>query len=447
MLRRKPGYLIEPWQSKTDEVLSRRGPSFGSPAVWTLVLMIAVLVGMAPFVEIDRTVSSSAGKVVTTQSTLTYQALDPSIIKTIDVKEGEEVRTGQVLATLDPTFASADVAQLRRQMAGLDALISRAKAEQGKAAFDPLPTPGGVADPYRALQVDIFGERAAQLRSQVLSYEEKIRAAQATIARIQADEAHLTDRVKIAKQVEGMRDTLYKSGSTSLLNLLEANDSSLEMQRTLENDRNSLVEQQHQIAGLQSDRDSAVQQWFTTSSQELISAENQRDMTSASLNKAVKHQDLVKLTANEPSVVLTLTELSTGSVLKEGDTVMTLMPLASAVKAEIKFAAEDIGFVRPGNSVTLKFDAFNYVEHGTAEGRLDWISEGAFTADENNKPVSPYYKARVTINKREFINMPTGFRLIPGMTLQADIDVGKRSLFRYVAGTVFHGLGEALREP
>ena len=43
--------------------------------------------------------------------------------------------------------------------------------------------------------------------------------------------------------------------------------------------------------------------------------------------------------------------------------------------------------------------------------------------------------------------MPPGFRLIPGMTLQADIDVGKRSLSQYVASTLFHGLGEAMREP
>lgn len=447
MFRRRPAYLIEPWRSKTDEVLSRRGWSLGSPTIWTLLLMGGTLVGIAPFVEIDRTVSSSAGKVVATQSILTYQALDTSLIRSIDVKEGEEVRAGQVLATLDPTFATADVSQLRRQMESLDALIARAKAEQKGAGFAPPPTASEAGKSYGALQTQIFAERAAQLRAQVASYDERIQAAEASIARIQADQEHLNDRVAIAKRVEGMRDTLYKSGSTSLLNLLEANDSSLEMQRTLENDRNSLVEQQHQIAGLKSDRDGVLQQWFTASSQELIGAENQRDTTSASLDKALKHQDLVKLTASEPSVVLTLTDLSAGSVLKQGDTAMTLMPLASPVKAEIQFAAEDIGFVRPGNRVTLKFDAFDYVEHGTAEGRLDWISEDTFNTDDTKKPTAPYYKARVTIERRDFINMPPGFRLIPGMTLKADIDVGKRSLFRYVAGTVFHGLGEALREP
>ncbi len=448
LLRRSsPSYLIEPWQSKTDVVLARRGPKLGSPAVWTLAAMVVVLGGIAPFVEIDRTVSSTSGKVVATEAVTTFQALDASIIKTIDVKEGEEVHKGQLLATLDPTFAAADVGQLQRQMAGLDALIARAEAEQtSKPLKIEASSPAG-GDSYAALQQNLYSGRAAQLRAQVLSFEEKIKAAQASIAKVQADEGHLVDRVKIAKQLEGMKDTLYKSGSTSLLNLLQANDSSLEMQRSLENDRNSLVELQHQISSLQSDRDSAVQQWFTASSQELIAAENQRDTARAALDKALKHQDLVRIVATEPSMVLTLTKLSTGSVLKEGDPVMSLMPLGAPIKAEIHFSAEDIGFVRPGNAVTLKFEAFDYVEHGTAEGHLDFVSEGSFTTDENGKTVPPFYRARVTIDKMNFINVPSGFRLIPGMTLTADIDVGKRSLSRYIAGTVFHGLGESLREP
>ena len=448
MLRRRtPSYLIEPWQSKTDAVLARRGFSVGSPAIWTLVAMATVLCGIAPFVEIDRTVSSSGGKIVATEALSTFQALDASIIKTVDVREGEVVGKGQLLATLDPTFAAADVGQLKRQMAGLDALIARATAEQARAPlhFDAPAATGNLS--YAALQSDLFSGRAAQLRAQVLSFDEKIAAAKASTARVAADEGHLTERVKIAKQVEGMRDTLYKSGSTSLLNLLQASDSSLEMQRSLENDRNSRVELGHQIASLESDRESAVHQWFTASSQELIAAENQRDTARASLDKALKHQDLVRLVATEPSMVLTLTKLSSGSVLKEGDPVMSLMPLGAPIKAEIHFSAEDIGFVRPGNPVTLKVDAFSYVEHGTAEGHLDWISEGSFKTDENDKPVAPFYKARVSIDRQNFINVPDGFRLIPGMTLTADIDVGKRSLSRYVVGTLLHGLGEAAREP
>ena len=96
--------------------------------------------------------------------------------------------------------------------------------------------------------------------------------------------------------------------------------------------------------------------------------------------------------------------------------------------------------------MSLKVDAFNFYEHGSAEGRLNWISEGAFSTDED-KPVEPYYRARVTIDKLNFSGVPTTFRLIPGMTLRADINVGHRSLFRYIMGGFVQGTGEAMREP
>ena len=448
MLRRPstPSHLIAPWQSKTDAVLAPRGRSLGSPAIWTLLCMIGVLLGMTPFVAIDRTVTSTGGRIVAKEAMNTFQALDPSIIKSIDVREGEEVQTGQVLATLDPTFAAADVVQLRRQLAGLDAQIGRAKAEQDGVHLAQATT-SEVLTPYADLQRNLFAERSAQLHAQIVSFDEKIKATAASIDGLEMDQTHLSDRVKIAKQIEGMRDSLYKSGSTSLLNLLQATDSSLEMDRSLENNRNSLAELEHQISSLRSDRDSATQQWFTASSQELIAAEGQRHATLASLEKALKHQDLVQLSATEPSVVLTLTKLSAGSVLKAGDPVASLMPLRAPIAAEIQFSADDIGFVRSGDPVTIKVDAFSYFEHGTAEGRLEWVSQGTFTIDENSKPVPPFYKARVSIDKMNFINVPPGFRLIPGMTLTADLDVGRRSVLQFVGGTLLHGLGEALREP
>ena len=110
--------------------------------------------------------------------------------------------------------------------------------------------------------------------------------------------------------------------------------------------------------------------------------------------------------------------------------------------------ARDIGFVRPGDHVTLKVDAFNFAEHGTAEGVVKWISEGAFLVSEDTgQATEAYYRARVEIQKTNFIGVPATFRLIPGMTLGADINVGKRSLAGYLSEGFVRGVGEAMREP
>jgi hemolysin D len=87
------------------------------------------------------------------------------------------------------------------------------------------------------------------------------------------------------------------------------------------------------------------------------------------------------------------------------------------------------------------------MEHGTAEGTVRWISENAFTTDDNGQPAEASYKARCGIDATHFVNVPGKFRLIPGMTLQADINVGTRSVAVYLLGGFLRGFGEAMREP
>ena len=97
--------------------------------------------------RVDRVISSTGGKIVSVDAPLVLQALDPSIVKSIDVREGEVVEKDRLLATLDPTFAVADVHQLRQQIDSLNAQIAREEAELARKApdFPPHRTPAGNA--------------------------------------------------------------------------------------------------------------------------------------------------------------------------------------------------------------------------------------------------------------------------------------------------------------
>jgi HlyD family secretion protein len=96
----------------------------------------------------------------------------------------------------------------------------------------------------------------------------------------------------------------------------------------------------------------------------------------------------------------------------------------------------------------LKIDAFNAAEHGTAEGVVRWVSEGAFTTEDDGRPVdAAYYKARCSVDRTNFIEVPQNFRLIPGMTLTGDVNVGTRSVAMYLLGGMMRGIKEAMREP
>ena len=156
------------------------------------------------------------------------------------------------------------------------------------------------------------------------------------------------------------------------------------------------------------------QQWLGQTSQELVTARNQRDTALQQLEKATKHKDLVRLEALEDAVILKMAKLSVGSVLKEGDPLLYLAPLDSPVEAEVHIATRDVGFIRPGDPVMVKLDAFNFIEHGMAEGTLRWISEGAFTVDDNGAPADPYYKARVALTHTDLRNVPEWHQRRPG---------------------------------
>ena len=78
------------------------------------------------------------------------------------------------------------------------------------------------------------------------------------------------------------------------------------------------------------------------------------------------------------SIILSIAKLSVGSVLQPGDKFITAMPVNEPIIANIDVSSRDVGFIRVGDPVTLKIDAFNFSQHGTAEGQVKWISEGAF---------------------------------------------------------------------
>ena len=439
--------LIRFFQSETAELRESPGPIQLRAMLYVLATFFASLIAIAALMQMDRVITSTLGVIVTTEPTIVLQALDPSIVKTIDVQEGDRVNSGQLLATLDPTFAAADVRALRLQLASLDAQIARCEAEIARRPFRPLVSDLPEAGIYRALQQSYYDQRHAQFNSQLVAYDQQIAQTQATIARLQDDEARYADRAKVADTIEAMRAELAAAQFGSRLNLLEAKDQRLEILRNVEFDRNSLVESQHQLAATSSNRDAFVQQWLSQVSQELLTARNARDNAREQLAKALKHNDLVRLEAPEEAVVLKLARVSVGSVLKEGDPLIELAPLESPVEAEVHIAARDVGFIRAGDAAILKLDAFQFVEHGTAEGIVRAISDGSFTVDDNGNTVDPYYKARIRITSARLKNVPPGFRLIPGMTLTADIQVGTRSVAMYLVRGVVRGVGEAMREP
>ena len=436
--------VLESFQSETGALLSERGPRL---ARWTLRLAAAALASAlvaSALVKIDRIVTGG-GHIYSLQPTMVVQSLDRAIISSLRVREGDRVAAGQVLATLDPTFAAADVAQLNVQIESLNATIARLEAEHAGRELVPADLPLR----YVAIQQTLWLQRHAEREQRLRGYDAKIAEYQARLDKSQANIKHYTSQLQVMSEVEDIRHKLYDLKDGSRLTYLEATNQRLELARSLEQEKNELVGTQHMLESARADRETFLRQWQGQVDADLMQHRTERDAAVEQLVKATKHNELIDLRASTDAIVLNVGKFSVGSVLPEATPLLTLVPVDAALEAEVRIDAQQIGFVRPGDPVTIKVEAYNYLEHGTVEGHLRVLSADAFTTADDDKatPVRPYYKGYVTLDRVDLHGVPQDFRLVQGTPVTADIQVGKRTLLSYLVTGALRSVDESMREP
>jgi HlyD family type I secretion membrane fusion protein len=376
------------------------------------------------------------------------QPLDKAIIRNIVVSAGDVVRKGQVLATLDPTFAAADLAQLQDKVSSLTAETRRIEAEQADQPF--MPADSGA---YETLQAKIWAQRQAEYHAGIADFDERIGAAEAQIAGLTEDIDRYQTRLKIALEQEKMRAELERRGIESHLQYLIAFDQRVEIERNMAQSRNNMASTRHTMESLKSQRAVYVEKWRDDAWATLVDRRNQLDTARQDLTKAEKLRELSDLVAPEDAVVLRIADRSVGSVALEGEALFTLVPLSAPLEAKVQIETKDIGFPKPGDPVTIKFEAYKYMEHGTGVGIVKTISEDSLSSStpgstaDTPPSAAPYFEARIEITSLKLHDVPPNFRIIPGMAVQTDITVGRRSIMWYLLGSALRSGAEAMHEP
>jgi len=436
---------ISAFESETQAVFLKTKPRSEHAILWVLAAMLVLSLVLMSVVRLDRVVNST-GRILPSQGSFFVQPLDKAIVTSILVHAGDVVKKGQVLATLDPTFAEADLRSLQEKKSSDSALVARLKAEQNGAAFVVDPT-----SPDSVLQGSIYAQRKAEYAQSVSDFDAKIAADRSMIERDRQDASGYQQRTDLASQVEQTRMALQRQGYGSKLALLGATDTRVEMQRMAAESRNSALGAQSEMTATSAERAAFIDKWRSDVATQLVAAENDLNATVQSLAKATKVSDLSSLTSPTDAVILKVGKASIGSVVDPGSGVgeplFTLTPLGGTLEAEVRINARDIGFIRPGDKVRVKLDAYRFTSHGVATGVIKTISDGSFTTTDDGQIVPPYYKARVVITNDHLRNVPTGFRLIPGLTIDGEVLVGSRTIMSYLFEGAMRTGSEAMREP
>jgi hemolysin D len=429
-------------------------------------LLVAALI-WSIFGRVD-VVAVATGKTVPSDNVKIIQSVEIGAVRAIHVRNGKFVKAGDLLLELDPTLASADEAQsgqalLSAQLAKARSAALLAHADGRRGAFAPPPgTPADVARTESAFVASAIGQYEAD-RATLLGQRAE-RAAERQGA--EAELAKLREALPFIEKQLAARDQLTAQGYYSKLRLLEYQQMRAEHLRNIDVQRANAVRARASIATIDAQLASLRETFRKTAATDLATATDKAGLAGEDVRKAVRLRQFKELRAPVDGVVQQLAVNTVGGVVQAAAPLMVIVPCGSAraescqggIEVEAFIQNRDIGFVKVGQRVAVKVEAFDFTEHGLIDGEVHDISRDAI--DREGKAESRadagiadrtggglVYVARIHLD----CGAPSARsrlcgRLQPGMAVQAEIKTDRRRIIQYLLSPISRTVGEAGRE-
>ena len=414
-------------------------------ARWTLYLIILLLISLvawASYAKVDRIVKTR-GRLITTSSTIVLQPLATSVVRTVDAQVGQMVKAGQILITLDPTFAKSDLDRLEKRLKGLHCRVRRLEAEISETV---LPLPGNDSSAAEKVEYQIFLERNAHYKNQIKAYDSDIKRLIAKYDTNLLYHEGYSNHVAVLSDIEAMYSKMAKAKQGSKLDFLRAKERRVEVQSDLFRLQNEKFEIVYENSSVKFNKAVFKAKWKQDLGTELSEKRLEKFAVEEEFNKAKRINSLIYLASPSDAVVLEVAKLSIGSVVREAEKLATLVPLDVPLEAEVEIPTKDIGRVRIGDDVRIKLDPFPFQKHGTLHGTIRTLSNDSFSK-EIADGVLLYFRSRIDLKTTKLENVPDDFILFPGMTLSGEVKVGTRCVISYFLYPLIRALDESIREP
>ena len=414
-------------------------PPLARSTLWVIVSLVTFAIAWAAIGEVERYVVAQ-GTLVTTEPPIAVRPPANTTMRAIEVRPGQRISRGTRLMSLDTTSAQAQLAIISTQLRTATALVARLEAELTDRPFVPADT-----SPEQLLQQRVYQSRIEEKEARLRLMDEEGRRVDAALKRNQVEQRGLTNQLDIISRVERMRTDLQQREVGSLLNVLEVQIRRVAVEENIAKLKAEAMELAVQGEKVAVERRAYLEARAREIAEALANASSERNRLSEQHDSVQRVAALNELEAPSDGIVLDVQEVSPGSEAREAT--ITLVRIDSPLEAEVRISPSDIGRLRGGDDVRIKVDAFPFQRHGTVGGRLRLLSESTIPMDGAQGRREEVYRGRIALESVALHDVPPSFRLIPGMTLTAEIRIGKRSVLSYFLYPIWRSLDEGLREP
>lgn len=422
-----------------------------SPAArWTMRIIAAffcIALLWACIGKVD-VVAVAPGKTVVGSRTKVIQPLETAVVRRILVRDGQVVRQGEVLLELDATATGADFQQAD------EALIAARLAELRQAAMLQALKTGVLPD--MPDMPDDPGVSASRLRaawdlaaSELTEYQARRQSLLAAIAQREAQANTVRSQIvpmeqslAISRERVADLERLLGGQYVSRHEYLARQQEMVELERALAAQKATLLETRSALVGAREELRVLEADTRQQSFDSLRQAREQTGQYEPQVAKARQRDELMQLRAPVDGTVQQLAIHTLGGVVTPAQALMAVVPNQESLEVEATVLNKDIGFVRPGQRVTVKVESFPYTRYGYLEGMVETVSHDAV----QDEKLGLVFLARVRLKQSHLVIDGINVKVTPGMALSAEIKTGKRQVIDYLISPLKRYRDEALRE-
>ncbi len=413
-------------------------------ALWTLLSLLLLALLWACFGKIDI-VAVATGRVVLNGNSKVIQAPDNARISQIHVTDGQLVKAGDVLLTLDAEAAQADVSRLQKSLSSAQLDVEQGQALDQAVVGGKKPIISKIPQADHGMSVEAqqrvtsqyfeYQTKRNQLASQIHQHEAERESVQAQIQSIQ-------QTLPLIQQQENDYKGLLENNYLPRHTYLEKQRQRLELEGTLATQKSRLNELSAAIQATRNQQLELDAETRRTSRDAIQKGMLESAQTEQDLVKATRQNRLMTITAPVSGTVQQLAVHTIGGVVTPAQSLMVIVPKQDGIQVDATIENKDVGFVSVGQEAVVKVETFQFTKYGTLPAHVISISQDAII-DEKRGPI---FNAQIGLDK-SWLNVDgKRINLSPGMTVTAEVKTGKRRIIEYFLSPLLQHGNESLGE-